>query len=126
MVKCIDTNQALRTFRNETFVGIAFLATLLKDGANLTKMTTVISSQRENIPRKLPALPVIEHPSSRLGNKSELQVRGSSRDDDKLGEDRHGNRSQTISSGALPPVKGKRERGKKNHSRILTWPFGES
>lgn len=88
-------------------------------------MTSVISSQRETIVRKLPALPLIQHPSlTRLGNKTELQVRGSSRED-KLKQSVCINSSQSGGNGVLPPVKENNERKKKNHSRVLTWPVGE-
>ncbi|KAM7438381.1 hypothetical protein ABFA07_012094 [Porites harrisoni] len=82
-------------------------------------MTSLITSPRQEFSKKLPALPVIEHPSSRRtdDNNVDLQIRGSSREENSS--------ALQESHGPLPPLKRRtRQRVSQGHSRVLTWPIG--
>ena len=84
-------------------------------------MTSLITSPRQEFSKKLPTLPVIEHPSSRRtdDNNFDLQIRGSSRDENSS--------ALQESHGPLPPLKRRTsQRVSQGHSRVLTWPIGES
>ena len=84
-------------------------------------MTSLITSPRQEFSKKLPALPVIEHPSSRRtdDNTVDLQIRGSSREENSS--------ALQESHGPLPPLKRRTsQRVSQGHSRVLTWPIGES
>lgn len=82
-------------------------------------MTSLIASPRQEFPKKLPALPVIEHPALRRSddNNADLQIRGSSREE-----------STTVLEelpDALPPLKTRiNQQVSQGHSRVLTWPIG--
>ena len=84
-------------------------------------MTGLIASPRQELPKKLPALPVIEHPALRRSdeNNADLQIRGNSREESTSGlEEIHD---------ALPPLKRRiKQQASQGHSRVLTWPIGES
>lgn len=82
-------------------------------------MADVIASPRQDLPKKLPALPVIEHPGLRRSeeNNDLLQIRGNSREATAIVEE--GNDS-------LPPLRRRTsQQGRKGHSRVLTWPLGQ-
>ena len=84
-------------------------------------MTCLIASPRQELPKKLPALPVIEHPASRRSdeNNAVLQIRGNSREESTAGLEEIHN--------ALPPLKTRiKQQASQGHSRVLTWPIGES
>ena len=83
-------------------------------------MAAVIASPRQDLPKKLPALPVIEHPGLRRSeeNNDLLQIRGNSREATAIVDE--GNDS-------LPPLRRRpSQQGRKGHSRVLTWPLGRS
>lgn len=83
-------------------------------------MADVIASPRQDLPKKLPALPVIEHPGLRRSeeNNDLLQIRGNSREATTIVDE--GNDS-------LPPLRRRTsQQGRKGHSRVLTWPLGRS
>ena len=83
-------------------------------------MASLIASPRREFPKKLPALPVIEHPALRKSedNKAGLQIRGNSREESKaVLEDL---------DDALPPVDRRiQQKTLQGHSRVLTWPLGK-
>jgi len=84
-------------------------------------MADVIASPRQEFPKKLPALPVIEHPALRKseGNvNADLQIRGSSREDSKAVLEELDD--------ALPPLNRRvKQKALQGHSRVLTWPLGK-
>lgn len=84
------------------------------------KMTSLVASPRQEFPKKLPALPVIEHPALRRSdeNNADLQIRGNSREESTSGlEDVRD---------ALPPLKRRtKQQISQGHSRVLTWPLGK-
>ena len=83
-------------------------------------MTSLIASPRQEFPKKLPALPVIEHPALRRSdeNNADLQIRGSSREESTSG-------LEDIRD-ALPPLKRRaKQQISQGHSRVLTWPLGK-
>ncbi|KAL9984668.1 hypothetical protein ACROYT_G006991 [Oculina patagonica] len=74
----------------------------------------------QEFPKKLPALPVIEHPALRRSedNNADLQIRGSSREANIAV-------LEEIND-ALPPLKRRiKEQALQGHSRVLTWPLGQ-
>lgn len=84
-------------------------------------MATVISSPRQEFSKKLPALPVIEHPALRRSelNNADLEIRGSSREEN----------TEVLEEGddALPPLKRRiKQQPLQGHSRVLTWPLGKN
>lgn len=84
-------------------------------------MASVISSPRQEFPKKLPALPVIEHPALRRSedNNADLQIRGSSREANIAV-------LEEIND-ALPPLKRRiKQQALQGHSRVLTWPLGKN
>jgi hypothetical protein len=74
-------------------------------------------------PGRLPNLPVIEHPMSRLGDRNDLAVRGSSTYGGRNGEltPRGLQRSNTDVGTRKRELN---EAGKKSPDRILNWPPG--
>lgn len=83
-------------------------------------MASVIVSPRQEFPKKLPALPVIEHPALRKSedNNTDLQIRGSSREE--------GTAVLEEPDDALPPLKRRiKQKALQGHSRVLTWPLGK-
>lgn len=82
-------------------------------------MASVIASPRQEFAKKLPALPVIEHPALRRSeDNGELQIRGSSREE----------RTTVLEEGndALPPLNRRiKQQAWQGHSRVLTWPLGK-
>lgn len=84
-------------------------------------MASVIASPRQEFPKKLPALPVIEHPALRRSsedNNAELQIRGSSREQNSAVLEEVND--------ALPPLKRRiKQQAQQGHSRVLTWPLGK-
>lgn len=83
-------------------------------------MASVIASPRQEFPKKLPALPVIEHPALRKSedNNTDLQIRGSSREESTAVLEELDD--------ALPPLKRRiKQKALQGHSRVLTWPLGK-
>lgn len=83
-------------------------------------MASVIASPRQEFPKKLPALPVIEHPALRKSddNNAGLQIRGSSREESKAVLEELDD--------ALPPLDRRiKQKTVQGHSRVLTWPLGQ-
>lgn len=83
-------------------------------------MASVIASPRKEFPKKLPTLPVIEHPALRKSedNNAVLQIRGSSREESKAVLEELDD--------ALPPLDSRiKQKTPQGHSRVLTWPLGQ-
>jgi len=83
-------------------------------------MAGVIAPPRQEFPKKLPALPVIEHPALRKSedHNADLQIRGSSREENKAVLEELDD--------ALPPLNRRiKQKAVQGHSRVLTWPLGE-
>ena len=83
-------------------------------------MASVIASRRKEFPKKLPALPVIEHPALQKSddNNAGLQIRGSSREESKAVLEELDD--------ALPPLDRRiKQKTVQGHSRVLTWPLGK-
>lgn len=83
-------------------------------------MTSLIASPRQELQSQLPSLPVIEHPALRIHsaaeNNAKLQIRGTSRE---------GNTFDSAQiNGPLPQLR--RRTKPQKHSRVLTWPIGET
>lgn len=82
-------------------------------------MASVIASPRQDFSKKLPALPVIEHPALRRSeeNNDVLQIRGNSREATADFEEENE---------SLPPLKRRiNQQARQGHSRVLTWPLGK-
>lgn len=84
-------------------------------------MTSLIASPRQALQSQLPSLPVIEHPALRIihsagENNAKLQIRGTSREGNTFDS------AQT--NGPLPQLR--RRTKPQKHSRVLTWPIGET
>ena len=82
-------------------------------------MASAIASPRQEFPKKLPVLPLIEHPALRKSedNNADLQIRGSSREESKVVLEELDD--------ALPPLKRRiKQKALQGHSRVLTWPLG--
>ena len=83
-------------------------------------MASVIASPGQEFPKKLPALPLIEHPALRKSedNTADLQIRGSSREEGKAVLEELDD--------ALPPLNRRiKQKALRGHSRVLTWPLGK-
>lgn len=84
-------------------------------------MASIIASPGQEFPKKLPALPLIEHPALRKSednNTAGLQIRGSSREESKAVLEELDD--------ALPPLKRRiKQKALHRHSRVLTWPLGK-
>ena len=82
-------------------------------------MASVIASPGQEFPKKLPALPLIEHPALRKSedNTADLQIRGSSREESKAVLEELDD--------ALPPLNRRKQKALHGHSRVLTWPLGK-
>lgn len=81
-------------------------------------MADVIASPRQDLPKKLPALPVIEHPALRRSEENDLlQIRGNSREATAIFDE---------GDDCLPPLRRRTsQQGRQGHSRVLTWPLGQ-
>ena len=86
-------------------------------------MSSVIASSAGPIPKKLPALPVIQHPALRrpTAEVNELQIQGTS------GQNGSHYSAGKGDEGPLPPLRSTWQPKQKprEHSRVLTWPMGE-
>lgn len=82
-------------------------------------------------PARVPNLPVIEHPMAKLGDKTDLEVRGSSsmgvRRENTVGVVQHGKADHGIKGHPYNQLEGQSLLIKKNSpDRILNWPPGKN